>query len=133
MATSGFTRREFTLAIAGGTVLAADQPMSSFGQDSASDKGGSKQSPTSDKKTSNNDDQPKKKPADEEPTEPPPEGAYLIGLITRRYPDERLDEVAVTGIIRDVYGDLARGRVLSSYPLDNSDEPGFVFQAWRAD
>jgi hypothetical protein len=133
MATSGFTRREFTMAIAGGAVLAANQPSPSFGQDSASDRDGSKQAPSSDKKVSGKDDSPKKKPADEEPPEPPPEAAYLIGLITRRYPDERLDEVAVTGIVRDIYGDLARGRALSRYPLENSDEPGFVFQAWRAD
>ena len=51
----------------------------------------------------------------------------------RRYSDERLDEAAVNGIVRDIYGDLARSRVLSSFPLDNSYEPGFTFSAWRAD
>lgn len=133
MATSGFTRREFTMAIAGGAVLAVDESSSSFGQDSASEKDGSKRPASSEKKDSDKDDQPEKKPADEEPPEPPPEATYLIGLITRRYPDERLDEVAVTGIIRDIYGDLARGRALSSFPLENSDEPGFTFNAWRAE
>jgi hypothetical protein len=90
------------------------------------------QRPTSEK---DSDEGPaaKKEPDDGTPRELPPEAAYLLGLIMRRYADERLDEVAVSGIVQDIYGDLARSRVLSSFPLQNSDEPGFVFKAWRAD
>ncbi len=124
MTTSGFNRREFTLAMAGSAVFAADRV--TVGQDVPTSK------TDADSKT---DDQPgsDQQPTSEESGEPPPEAAYLLGLIMRRYPDERLDETAVSGIVRDIYGDLARSRALSSFPLDNSDEPGFVFKAWRAD
>lgn len=60
-----------------------------------------------------------------------PEPVYLLGAILRHYPDSRLDEVAINGILRDITGDLARGKVISNFPLKNSDEPSYVFQAWR--
>lgn len=131
MAVSGFTRREFTLALAGGTALAADQPLSALAQDVQADKksSGTAEADKADKEAASS----RKESVEAETPEPPPEAAYLIGLIMRRYPDERLDEAAVTGIVRDIYGDLARSRVLGSFPLDNSDEPGFTFKAWRAD
>ncbi len=124
MTTFGFTRREFTLALAGTAALTADQTV--IGQDAPTSK------TDVDSKTGDQP-APDKQPTKEEPREPPPEAAYLLGLIMRRYPDERLDETAVSGIVSDIYGDLARSRTLSSFPLENSDEPGFVFKAWRAD
>lgn len=129
MAVSGFTRREFTLALAGGTAITASQQASAVGQESKTDN--AEKTPTKDteKTAENSDKTPDKKPDTDEVSEPPPEAAYLLGLIMRRYPDERLDETAVTGIVRDIYGDLARSRVLSSFPLENSDEPGFTFKA----
>lgn len=69
---------------------------------------------------------------DDEPREIP-EPVYLLGAILKHYPDKRLDEAAITGILKDINGDLARGRVLSNFPLKNSDEPGYVFRAWRQD
>lgn len=131
MSKSAVTRREFTLALAGSAALAAEQS-AAIGQDVTPKKAGPKS--TADDKTSNN----KKTAKDElgekiEAREPPPEAAYLLGLIMRRYPDERLGEAAVNGIVRDIYGDVARSRVLSSFPLDNSDEQAFAFKAWRAD
>lgn len=124
MTTSGFTRREFTLALAGSAALTVNRV--TIGQDAPASK------TDADAKAG---DQPAsdQQPASEESSEPPPEAAYLLGLIMRRYPDERLDETAVSGIVRDIYGDLARSRVLSSFSLENSDEPGFVFKAWRVD
>mgnify|MGYP006899562603 FL=1 len=131
MSNPGVTRREFTLALAGGAALAADQS-TTVGQDATPSAASPKNPP--EKKSANDADQATGKPTDPaEASEPPPEAAYLLGLIMRRYPDERLDETAVSGIVRDIYGDLARSRVLSSFPLDNSDEPGFTFKAWRAD
>lgn len=131
MSRSAVTRREFTLALAGGAALAADQA-AAIGQEVAPKKADPK--PQADEKSANDATATKDRLADEtEAREPPPEAAYLLGLIMRRYPDDRLDESAVAGIVRDVYGDLARSRVLSSFPLDNSDEPGFTFRAWRAD
>lgn len=131
MSRSAVTRREFTLALAGGTVLATDQALA-IGQDATPQKDRSK-SPAAGK--SESDVKPTKDQTSEpiEAPEPPPEAAYLLGLIMRRYPDERLDEAAVSWIARDIYGDLARSRVLRSFPLRNSDEPGFTFNAWRVD
>ncbi len=125
------TRREFTLALAGGAALATDHA-SAIGQDTPPKKDDSTSLAAD---TSASDAKPTKDQPDDQvdAREPPPEAAYLLGLIMRRYPDERLDEAAVSGIVRDIYGDLARSRVLSSFPLDNSDELGFAFKAWRAD
>tara|TARA_R110002072_G_scaffold302615_2_gene486865 strand:- start:8453 stop:8881 length:429 start_codon:yes stop_codon:yes gene_type:complete len=131
MTDSAVTRREFTLALAGGAALAADQS-TGIGQDVAPQKTAPKSQ--SAEKSANNTTETSNRPTDEpEAREPPPEAAYLFGLIMRRYTDGRLDEVAVNGIARDIYSDLARSQVLSSFPLDNSDEPGFTFRAWRAD
>ena len=68
-----------------------------------------------------------------ESVEDPPEAAYVLGLILRRYADERLTDSIVSRIAGDVYGDLARSAILSSFPLSNSDEPAFVFRACRDD
>jgi hypothetical protein len=131
MSRSTVTRREFTLALAGGAALAAEQS-ATLGQDVAPQKAASASPPN--EKSADDARQEKKQPAAPvEPREPPPEAAYLLGLIMRRYSDERLDEAAVDGIVRDIYSDLARSRLLSSFPLDNSDEPGCTFRAWRAD
>lgn len=70
---------------------------------------------------------------DEPPRREPPEEAYLLGLVLKRYPDERLSERAIGDILQDIRSDTGRSRVLSAFPLRNSDEPGFVFRAWRAD
>jgi hypothetical protein len=76
----------------------------------------------------------KKKAAAPEPEarQQPPEEAYLLGLVLRRYPDERLDEAAINAIVKDIRGDVIRGRVLSKFPLTNTDEPSPLFQPWRA-
>ncbi|MHC4877052.1 MAG: hypothetical protein ACYTGL_11185 [Planctomycetota bacterium] len=62
-----------------------------------------------------------------------PEAAWLLGLILKRYPDERLDETAVRGILRDIQSDIRRSKPLSDFPLDNSDEPAFVFRPYAGD
>jgi len=76
-------------------------------------------------------------PSPSQPVEPsrrePPEEAYLLGLVLKRYPDERLDDRAISDILQDIRSDMNRSRTLSAFPLKNSDEPGFVFRAWRAD
>jgi hypothetical protein len=63
---------------------------------------------------------------------PPPPEVLLLTYLVRRYPNERLDEVAIQGIFRDIRGDVARGRALAEFPLRNSDEPAFVYSAYRA-
>lgn len=126
------TRRQFTLALAGGATLAAN-PSDSAGQQISQDETESTPPPADKSTGKSKKASSTETPEPAEPREPPPEAAYLLGLIMRRYPDDRLDETAVSGIVRDIYGDLARSRVLSRFPLDNADEPGFTFQAWRAD
>ena len=62
---------------------------------------------------------------------PPPE-VLLLSYLVQTYPSDHFDETAIQGIFRDIRGDVARGRILSQFPLLNSDEPAFVFAAWRS-
>lgn len=64
------------------------------------------------------------------PELPPPE-VILLTYLTRRHPSDHYDEAALQGIYRDIRGDVARGKQLSEFPLRNSDEPAFVFAAYR--
>lgn len=59
----------------------------------------------------------------------PPQEILLLTCLIQRYPSKHFDETALQGINRDLRGDLVRGRILSEFPLKNSDGPGFVFQA----
>ena len=78
------------------------------------------------------DDKPKKPSEPKAPPEPPPPAALLLETIRQRYPDKQLDDQEVLqGIYSELRGDLARSRRLSSFPLKNSDEPGFIFSAFR--
>lgn len=84
------------------------------------------------------DDQPAAKPAvpaaapaDPAAVEPPPEEVLLLSLLVRRYTSEHYDDAALRGIYQDIRNDRARGRVLSEFPLVNSDEPAFLFRALR--
>ena len=77
------------------------------------------------------DDKPKKPSKPKAPPEPPPPAALLLETIRQRYPDKQLDDQEVLqGIYSELRGDLARSRRLSSFPLKNSDEPGFIFSAF---
>ena len=78
------------------------------------------------------DDKPKKPSKPKAPPEPPPPAALLLETIRQRYPDKQLDDQEVLqGIYSELRGDLARSRRLSSFPLKNSDEPGFIFSAFH--
>jgi hypothetical protein len=61
-----------------------------------------------------------------------PEELLLLNCLMQRYPSEHFDEAAIRGIFRDIRGDLARGRILSEFPLKNSDEPCYVFRVYRS-
>ena len=76
------------------------------------------------------DPAPKPAPPDEAQT-PPPE-VLLLSYLVRTYPSEHFDEPALQGIFRDIRGDLARGQMLSEFPLKNADEPAFVFSPYRS-
>ncbi len=61
------------------------------------------------------------------------EAELLLALCRKRYADPRLTDDVAQRILNDLRGDLSRGRILSAWPLKNSDEPVFVFRAYRAD
>ncbi len=61
----------------------------------------------------------------------PPAEVVLLTYLTRRHPSDHFDEASLPGIFRDIRGDVARGKQLSEFPLKNSDEPAFVFAAYR--
>ncbi len=65
-----------------------------------------------------------------EPPAPPLE-VLLLTYLVRTYPSDNYNDVAIQGIFRDLRGDLARGKLLSEFPLKNSDEPAFVFSPYR--
>ena len=68
--------------------------------------------------------------ANERPAKPSPE-ILLLTYLSQQYPSDHFNETTLQGIYGDIRGDHARGRVLSEFPLKNSDEPGFVFQVYR--
>ncbi len=80
----------------------------------------------------------KDKPVEKKPDEPaaapelPPAEVLLLTYLTRRHPSEHYDEESLPGIFRDIRGDVARGKQLGQFPLKNSDEPAFVFAAYRS-
>ena len=77
------------------------------------------------------------KPADKKPDEAaavpesPSAEVLLLTYLTRRHPSDHYDEESLQGIFRDIRGDVARGKLLSDFPLTNSDEPSFVFTVYR--
>jgi len=69
----------------------------------------------------------------------PSQESLLLNCLQQRYPSlqpripsEPNHDEALQGILRDLRGDLARSRMLSQIPLKNSDEPSFVFRAYRS-
>ena len=65
---------------------------------------------------------------------PPPPAVLVLEIIRQQYPDKRLDDQDVLqGIYNDIRGDIARSGRLSSFPLQNADEPGFLFAALDSD
>lgn len=75
---------------------------------------------------------PEAKPAEiPEPPVAPSQEILLLNCLMQRYPSEHYDEASLKGIFGDIRGDLARSRVLSEFPLKNSDEPSFVFRVYR--
>lgn len=73
--------------------------------------------------------EPEKKDPPRTPT--PPE--LILTNIVQQYPSEHYNEEAIEGIFGDIRLDLARGRELSKFALQNGDEPAFVFRAYRSD
>ncbi len=120
MSHSPVTRRDFALGLAALPALAT----AAVAQD---DK---KPADTPPKKAAQNETDEKKAEESGAETREVPEAAWLLGLILKRYPDERLDETAIRGILRDVQSDIRRSKALSDFPLENSDEPAFAFRPY---
>jgi hypothetical protein len=74
--------------------------------------------------------EPEKKDA---PPRPPTPAELILTSIVQQYPSEHYTPEVIEGIFGDVRADLARGRELSKFPLQNGDEPAFVFAAYRSD
>jgi hypothetical protein len=74
----------------------------------------------------------KKPEKNAEPDARPPIELLILTALIQRYPSEHYDEASLKGILNDIRGDIARGRILSSFPLQNSDEPAFAFRPYRA-
>ena len=108
-------RRDFARTLAAATAATAATALETHAQD---------------KKPKTTEEKPEEKPQ----PEPPPPAVLLLETIRQQYPDARLDKQDVLqGIYNELRGDLARSRRLSSFPLENADEPGFLFAALRID
>jgi len=108
-------RRDFARTLAAATAATAATALETHAQDKKPKKTG-------------------EKPGEKPQPEPPPPAALLLETLRQRYPDARLDKQDVLqGIYNELRGDLARSRRLSSFPLENADEPGFLFAALRID
>jgi hypothetical protein len=111
-------RRDFARTLAAATAATAATTL----QANADDK--------KPKQTDKPEPKPEPKRATKPDPEPPPPAALLLETIRQRYPDKRLeDQDVLQGIYTDLRSDLARSRRLSSFPLENADEPGFLFAA----
>jgi len=62
---------------------------------------------------------------------PSVEATALAEIVRLRY-TSRLDGAAVKEITRGIEGNLKSASTLRKIPLDNADEPAFVFRVWRA-
>ncbi len=126
MPTSSVSRREFGLSLAALPALASAGSLTD--ESPKDDEKQQKPSQLSNDGKAKPASQPEASPEEPEEPEEIPEAAWLLGLIMKRYPDERLDDAAIRGILRDIHGDLRRSRTLSDFPLENFDEPGLVFR-----
>jgi len=120
------SRREFGLSLAVLPALAAAAPLTETPLPTDKQQEQAAQTPQAEAaKPASKQDATPEQPEEREDV---PEAAWLLGLILKRYPDERLDEAAIRGIVGDLQGDLRRSKTLSNFPLENSDEPGLVFR-----
>lgn len=62
----------------------------------------------------------------------PPPDDLLLGALLQRYPSEHFTPRRIAGIQNGLRRILAQSDLLRRVPLDNSDAPAMVFQAWRA-
>ncbi len=106
------TRREFTGYVVAGSALSVTAAAVEAAQKGAADK------PQA--------DQP-------QPVQPLTPLELTLELVKQKYPHDKLVDAALDEVRSDIRHHLGRSQVLSSHPLLNSDEPGFVFSAWRAD
>ena len=117
MSTESVNRRDFAKRVAIGATLPLTATLGTA--TAASD-----QKPRQAKKP-----QPEKKQL----AKPPSQADLLLEVVKQRYPCKRLDDSVLSAIRNDLRGDMARSKVLSRFPLKNSDEPRFVFAAYRND
>lgn len=118
---NGIDRRQFAKGLIVATTSIAIASKSSIGQ--ADDKPAAEEDKDQQSKPENSDVR----------EELPPQEIVLLNLLMQRYPSENYDRPTLRGIFSDLRGDIARGEILSQFPLTNSDEPGYVFRAYRRD
>jgi len=75
---------------------------------------------------------PRAEPSAGDSAAPSAEAAALAGIVRMRY-GSRLDAAALGEITRSVDGGLKGAASLRKVPLENGEEPAFIFRAWRKD
>lgn len=57
----------------------------------------------------------------------------FTAIVRKHFPHPNLKGEMLEEVRSDIQQYLTRSKLLSDFPLKNSDEPGFVFAAWRRD
>lgn len=113
-ASDGLHRREFAWQMLGGLGAAS----LAAGNASAQDKPSPPALP----------EDPKAEPAERTP----PVELLVLTALVQSYPSEQYNDDILRRIYGDIAGDVARGKQLRAFPLNNSDEPACVFHVFRA-
>ena len=69
---------------------------------------------------------------DTEPGEtpkPPSLAALRLAAVMTECPGEHWTEETIAEVLSDIRADIARGKVLSEFPLQNGDDPATIFMA----
>jgi len=65
----------------------------------------------------------------EAPPHPPSLAALRLAAVMTECPGDHWTEETLSEVLGDIRADIARGKVLSEFPLHNGDDPATIFMA----
>lgn len=75
---------------------------------------------------------PKEEPKPEADERTPPAELLILSALIQNYPSDHYTDEIFRSIYREIVGDVARGKQLRAFPLQNSDEPACLFRVVRS-
>ncbi|MBI1345831.1 hypothetical protein GC163_06035 [bacterium] len=64
-----------------------------------------------------------------EPPKPPSLAALRLAAVMTECPGEHWTQETIAEVLGDIRADIARGKALSEFPLQNGDDPATIFMA----